>query len=105
MAPAPRTSLLATRSTTTAPTSSPTSPKPSKSMGIRFPEGPRSPGLGVGLDLPWGRDPGMVYDEVRGEIASDSVVRFLDKHRADFGHLFVSWQPKGRGQLDARDYF
>ena len=56
-------------------------------MSILFPKSPRSCGLGVGLDLPWGRDPGMVYDEVRGEIVSDSVVRFLDRHHADFGHL------------------
>src|SRR5260221_2818389 len=105
MARAPRTSPRAMRSTTTAPTSSPTSPKPFKAMGIRFPESPRACGLGVGLDLPWGRDPGMVYDEVRGEIVSDSVVPFLDQHHADFGHLFVSWQPNGRRRLDARDYF
>src|SRR5258708_5186154 len=74
-------------------------------MTARFPASPASCGLGVGLDLPWGRDPGMVYDEARGEIVSDSVVRFLDRHSSNFRHLFVSWQPKGRGWLDARDYF
>jgi uncharacterized protein len=74
-------------------------------MTARFPERPRTCGLGVGLDLPWGRDPGMIYDETRDEVVSDSVVRFLDRHAAAFGHLFVSWQPKGRGRLDARDYF
>src|SRR5262249_53211367 len=74
-------------------------------MTVRFPESPRACGFGVGLDLPWGRDPGMVYDQARGERVSDSVVRFLERHSAAFGHLFVSWQPKGRGKLDAADYF
>jgi uncharacterized protein (UPF0276 family) len=71
----------------------------------RFPAGLRASGLGVGLDLPWGRDPGMMYDPIRGEIVSDKVVRFLDRHAEHFGHLFVSWQPKDRSKLDARDYF
>jgi uncharacterized protein (UPF0276 family) len=74
-------------------------------MAARFPEGLRASGLGVGLDLPCGREPGMIYDAVRGEIVSDRVVQFLERHAEHFGHLFVSWQPKDRGKLDARDYF
>ena len=70
---------------------------------MRFPRHPRELGLGVGMDLPWGS--GFVYDPVRGDVASDGVVAFLERHAADFGHLFVSWQPRDRGVLDAREYF
>jgi uncharacterized protein (UPF0276 family) len=57
------------------------------------------------MDLPWGCDPGLLYDPARGEVVSDSVVKFLERHSEHFGHLFVSWQPKDRGKLDARDYY
>ena len=72
-------------------------------MTPRFPGHPLELGLGVGMDLPWGS--GFVYDPVRGDVASEGVVAFLRRHAADFGHLFVSWQPRDRAMLDARDYF
>jgi uncharacterized protein (UPF0276 family) len=59
----------------------------------------------VGLDLRWGTEPGFLWDPVRGDVVSEGVGAFLDRHAADFGHLFVSWQPRDRGTLDARDYF
>ncbi len=61
---------------------------------------------GVGLDMPWIAGPGRGFvAAVDGDRASDDVVAFLLAHAAHFHHLFVSWQPKGRGRLDARDYF
>ena len=36
---------------------------------------------------------------------ADSVVRFLNAHADVFTYLFVSWQPKNRNRLDAREYF
>ena len=59
--------------------------------------------LGVGLDLPWGS--GFVRDPQGGDVVRDGIIAFLERHADDFGHLFVSWQPKDRGRLDARDYF
>lgn len=53
---------------------------------------------GVGLDLQWGG--GFV-----GDRASDDVIAFLLAQAEHFHHLFVSWQPRGRQRLDARDYF
>ena len=57
---------------------------------------------GVGLDMQWGS--GFVSG-LDGDRASDDVVAFLLAHAGSFRHLFVSWQPKGRQRLDARDYF
>jgi uncharacterized protein (UPF0276 family) len=62
-------------------------------------------GLGVGLDLPWGAPIGWSSDPRRGDVVADRVVRFLSTHERDFSYLFVSWQPKSRARLDARDYF
>ena len=67
---------------------------------------PRAPArlqLGVGLDVAWGS--GFVSDPERGDVASDGIVAFLTRHAPDFGHLFVSWQPKDRGLLDPHRYF
>jgi uncharacterized protein (UPF0276 family) len=61
--------------------------------------------LGVGLDLPWGAPAGFRRDPVRGDVASDGVVRFLCAHEHAFHRVFVSWQPKNRDRLDAREYF
>src|SRR5262249_5867016 len=44
-------------------------------------------------------------DTIHGDRAADRVVRYLERHAADFSHLFVSWQPRDRGRLDARAYF
>src|SRR5438034_980575 len=62
-------------------------------------------GLGVGLDLPWGAPVGFHRDPVSGDTVSDDVVRFLSRYADAFGCLFVSWQPRDRNRLDARDYF
>lgn len=72
-------------------------------MSLAFPRAPAQRQLGVGLDLPWGT--GFVRDPERGDVAAGGVVAFLERHAGDFGHLFVSWQPKDRGRLDAREYF
>jgi len=62
-------------------------------------------GLGVGLDLPWGAPVGFRSDPAGADAVADSVVRFLNEHAGTFAHLFVSWQPKNRNRLDAREYF
>jgi uncharacterized protein (UPF0276 family) len=73
--------------------------------GPRLPAVPGAPALGVGLDLPWGAPIGFGFDPARGDVAADRVVRFLGRHAGDFSHLFVSWQPRSRSRLDAREYF
>jgi len=72
---------------------------------MRLPHVPNRLGLGVGLDLPWGAPIGFQRDAVRGDTVSDRVVRFLGAYATSFAHLFVSWQPKDRNRLRARDYF
>lgn len=72
-------------------------------MTALLPLRPERAGLGVGLDLAWGA--GFVHDRVLGDIAGETVVAFLTRYADHFGHLFVSWQPRDRGRLDARDYF
>jgi uncharacterized protein (UPF0276 family) len=71
----------------------------------RLPEVRGRLGLGVGLDLPWGAPIGFGFDPERGDVVAGRVVRFLERHRDDFGYLFVSWQPRSRSRLDPRDYF
>src|SRR5262245_7101596 len=73
-------------------------------MSIRFPAGLGRLGLGVGLDLPWGRPAGFVYAPARGDGVAESVPRFLQRHAQDFRYLFVSWQPRNRNRLHADDY-
>lgn len=72
---------------------------------MRLPDVPPGIRLGVGLDLPWGGDVGFRLDRARGEVVTDNVVRFLSAHASHFAHVFVSWQPRGRNRLDAREYF
>lgn len=72
-------------------------------MSVRFPLAPSRLQLGVGLDVAWGN--GFFHDPTRGDVASDGLVAFLDHHAGEFGHVFVSWQPKDRGPLQASDYF
>jgi uncharacterized protein (UPF0276 family) len=72
-------------------------------MKVAMPRAPRHRQLGVGLDLSWGK--GFVFDPSRGDVAGPGVVRFLEHHARDFKHLFVSFQPRDRSELDARDYF
>jgi uncharacterized protein len=74
-------------------------------MAARFPLGPTKVELGVGLDLQWGQDPGLVKDPVRGDIVSDDVVALLEEHAASAKHLSISWQPRRRTHVEARDYF
>lgn len=69
----------------------------------RFPIIPH-PGLGVGLDLPWGSKFGMIRDPVRGDGPSERVRAFLKK-QPEMTHFFASWQPRNRNRLDPTDYF
>lgn len=64
---------------------------------------PRS--FGVGLDLPWGPSIGFVRDEAGRDRVGDRVPRFFARHEDSFGYAFVSFQPRDRGLLDAREYF
>ncbi|MFO0675719.1 MAG: DUF692 family protein [Polyangiaceae bacterium] len=67
---------------------------------------PRSPSnlqLGVGLDVAWGS--GFLSRPDGTDVASDGLVAFLTRQAGHFRHLFVSWQPKDRGPLDASRYF
>ncbi len=70
---------------------------------IRFPDVPGRLGLGVGLDLPWGPEIGIVREEGR-DVVGRRVTRFLHRHAADFAYLFVSWQAQGRNVPRAADY-
>src|SRR3954466_10160164 len=74
-------------------------------MTCAFPIYPSKFQLGAGLDLAWGSSPGFVYDKARGDVVSGDVLAFLTRHAEDFKHLFVSWQPRDRAHLDAKDYF
>ncbi len=71
----------------------------------RWPALPGRLGLGVGLDLPWGAAAGFHHDPGGKDAVAERVVRFLNAHAGAFSHLFVSWQPKNRNRLDAREYF
>jgi uncharacterized protein (UPF0276 family) len=75
------------------------------SVAPRLPPVPGPPRLGVGFDLPWGAAIGFAFDPRRGDVVTEGVVRFLAHHAGDFSHLFVSWQPRSRSRLDAREYF
>lgn len=69
----------------------------------RFPSMPR-PGLGVGLDLPWGSPFGLVRDPVRGDGPSARTRAYLEQGKG-WTHFFASWQPRNRNRLDPKDYF
>ena len=62
------------------------------------------PGLGVGLDLPWGTTFGLVRDSERGDGPSARTRAYLEGGH-DWTHFFASWQPRSRNRLDPRDYF
>jgi len=59
----------------------------------------------VGLDLPWGAPIGFGFDRETGDQVTDNVVDFLARHEDDFNYWFISWQPRGRNQLDPAEYF
>jgi len=61
--------------------------------------------VGVGLDLTWGGPVGFRRDPTRGDTASPRLARFVETQGAELSHLFVSWQPRGRGELCATDYY
>jgi len=61
--------------------------------------------LGVGLDLPWGAPIGFGFARDEGDRVTPNVARFLARHEDDFSYWFISWQPRGRNLLDAREYF
>jgi hypothetical protein len=73
-------------------------------MAARFPVRPSGVELGVGLDLSWGQDPGLIRDPVRGDVVTDGVVSLLERQAAMSTHLSVSWQPRRRVHVEARDY-
>ena len=72
---------------------------------MRLPAVPPGVRLGVGLDLPWGAAVGFDLRGGGGEGVADCVVKFLAAQAGRFGHVFVSWQPRSRNRLDAREYF
>jgi len=74
-------------------------------MAVRFPVLPARLELGVGLDLSWGQEPGLVKDPVRGDVVSDVVVSLLEEQASICSHLAVFWQPRRRAHVEARDYF
>jgi uncharacterized protein (UPF0276 family) len=69
----------------------------------RFPTLAR-PGLGVGMDLPWGDTFGFTRDPVRGDGPTPRTRAFLEKAQG-WTHFFASWQPRNRSRLDAQEYF
>jgi uncharacterized protein (UPF0276 family) len=52
--------------------------------------------------MPWGR---RLIANPRGDHASDAVKAFFAAYQHRFDHFFVSWQPRSRARLQARDYF
>jgi hypothetical protein len=74
-------------------------------MPVRFPMVPTTIELGVGVDLQWGQDPGLMKDPVRGDVVTDGVVALLDEQARAASHLSVGWQPRRRAHVEARDYF
>jgi len=74
-------------------------------MGARFPLRPLRVELGVGLDLQWGHDPGLLKDPIRGDVVSDGVVAWLEEQALTATHLSVFWQPRRRAHVEAKDYF
>jgi uncharacterized protein (UPF0276 family) len=74
-------------------------------MAARFPPVPTRVELGVGIDLQWDQDLGLVKDPVRGDVVSDGVVARLEEQSASANHLSICWQPRRRMHVEARDYF
>jgi uncharacterized protein (UPF0276 family) len=62
------------------------------------------PGLGIGLDLPWGGGVGFASDPRRGDRVSPRVRAFLASHANRLSHVFFSWQPRDRARLRFADY-
>lgn len=75
---------------------------------VRFPALPLERSLGVGLDLRYGDPHGFEHVPLEGGRSGDRVsprvLRFLERHAADFRYAFFSFQPKDRAQLDLGDY-
>ncbi|MSP25449.1 MAG: DUF692 family protein [Myxococcales bacterium] len=72
--------------------------------GMPSPAKSRRLAVGVGLDLAWGGPVGFRRDIAAGDSVSPRVARFLESHAGELSHFFVSWQPRGRGRLDAAEY-
>ena len=47
----------------------------------------------------------MVNDPIRGDVVSDDVVAWLEEQALTSTHLSVSWQPRRRTHVEAKDYF
>jgi uncharacterized protein len=71
-------------------------------MSVRFPT-LRKRGLGAGLDLPWDGLTGF-GSSPQGDALVAGTRAFLERHVADFSHLFVSWQPRDRAAPQLEDY-
>jgi uncharacterized protein (UPF0276 family) len=61
--------------------------------------------VGAGLDLAWGGEVGFVRDPATADSASPRLARFVEQYGTQLSHVFMSWQPRGRGRLRAADYF
>lgn len=57
-----------------------------------------SPGLGLGLDLPWSGPHGIVGDRI-----AERTLAFVERYGTRFSSVFVSWQPRDRGVPRASD--
>ncbi|MGZ3712097.1 MAG: multinuclear nonheme iron-dependent oxidase [Bdellovibrionota bacterium] len=69
----------------------------------RFPEIKDRLGLGLGMDMPWGKVIGFQNEGDSGR-PSPRVEKFLQSHSQDFSYFFFSFQPRNRNQLDLAEY-
>jgi uncharacterized protein (UPF0276 family) len=68
----------------------------------RFPEIQERLGLGLGMDMPWGKPIGFQNEGVGRP--SPRVSNFLKNHAQDFSYFFFSFQPRNRNKLNLADY-
>jgi len=61
-------------------------------------------GFGVGMDMPWDGKNGFVVSENGSVDVAEGMKKFFKLHDSDFNYSFLSYQPRGRGRLDAKRY-